>query len=163
MIHLILKCFAQASGLKVNANKSSALPIRCGSINLDTILAPLGIPCKSFPVTYLGMPLSLRNLTKADLDPFLVKFGNKTAAWKGGLMAKSGRLVLLKSGLTYGSRNLHDDYPQAPCLGTEKNCAALSSMAMDRRGHMQWWQMQGRMELDLSSERTWRPRRAGPE
>lgn len=100
MIHLILKCFAQASGLKVNANKSSALPIRCGSINLDTILAPLGIPCKSFPVTYLGMPLSLRNLTKADLDPFLVKFGNKTAAWKGGLMAKSGRLVLIKSGLT---------------------------------------------------------------
>jgi hypothetical protein len=52
------------------------------------------------PITYLGMPLSLRNLTKVDLDPWLLKFGSKTAMWKGRLMAKSGRLVLLKSGLT---------------------------------------------------------------
>lgn len=54
----------------------------------------------SYPIQVPGMPLSLRNLTKLDLDPLLFKFGNKAAAWKGGLMAKSGRLVLLKSGLT---------------------------------------------------------------
>ena len=83
MIHLLLQCFGQVSGLKVNADKSMALPIRCAAVNLALVLAPLRIPCKSFPVTYLGMPLSLRNLTKADFDPFLMKFGNKTATWKG--------------------------------------------------------------------------------
>ena len=46
------------------------------------------------------MPQSLKNLSKVDLDPLFAKFGNKTATWKGGLMAKSSRLVLLKSGLT---------------------------------------------------------------
>ena len=81
MIKLILACFAQATGLHVNATKSSALAIRCGSLNLDDILAPLGIPRKNFPITYLGMPLSLKNLTKADLDPLLAKFGSKTATW----------------------------------------------------------------------------------
>lgn len=44
-----------------------------------------------------GMPLSLITLRKVDLYPLMDKFGNKMAAWKGGLMAKSGRLVLLTS------------------------------------------------------------------
>ncbi|KAE8812620.1 hypothetical protein D1007_10319 [Hordeum vulgare] len=46
------------------------------------------------------MPLSTRNLKKLELDPLVSKFGNKAAGWKGRLMAKSGRLVLLKSGLS---------------------------------------------------------------
>ncbi|KAE8769936.1 hypothetical protein D1007_58392 [Hordeum vulgare] len=43
------------------------------------------------------MPLSLCNLTKLELDPLVSKFGNKAGTWKGRLMAKSGRLVLLKA------------------------------------------------------------------
>ncbi|KAE8808080.1 hypothetical protein D1007_15508 [Hordeum vulgare] len=46
------------------------------------------------------MPLSTRNLTKLELDPLVSKFGNKAGGWKVRLMAKSGRLVLLKSGLS---------------------------------------------------------------
>ncbi|KAE8804919.1 hypothetical protein D1007_18933 [Hordeum vulgare] len=76
------------------------MPIRCGTLNLDRVLAPLGIPIRNFLITYFGMPLSLRNLTKVDLDPPLLKFGDKTTTWKGRLMAKSGLLVLLKMGLT---------------------------------------------------------------
>ena len=43
------------------------------------------------------MPLSLHALRKVDLEPWLAKFGDKIANWKGAMMAKSGRLVLLKS------------------------------------------------------------------
>ncbi|KAE8802898.1 hypothetical protein D1007_21332 [Hordeum vulgare] len=54
---------------------------------------------KSLPTTYLGLPLSLKGLTKAQLDPFILKFASRSACWKGNLMAKSGRLVLLKANL----------------------------------------------------------------
>ncbi|KAE8803655.1 hypothetical protein D1007_20501 [Hordeum vulgare] len=100
MISLILNCFGSATDLFTNAAKSSALPIRCGNLDLVRILSHLSFPIKSFPVVYLGMPLSLRNLTKLELDPLVSKFGNKAGTWKGRLMAKSGRLVLLKTGLS---------------------------------------------------------------
>ncbi|KAE8781387.1 hypothetical protein D1007_45428 [Hordeum vulgare] len=54
---------------------------------------------KTLPTTYLGLPLSLKGLTKAQLDPFILKFASRSACWKGSLMAKSGRLVLLKANL----------------------------------------------------------------
>ncbi|KAE8817415.1 hypothetical protein D1007_04833 [Hordeum vulgare] len=100
MISLILNCFGSATGLFTNAAKSSALPIRCGNLDLTRIMSHLNFPIKSFPAVYLGMPLSLRNLTKLELDPLISKFGNKAGTWKGKLMAKSGRLVLLKTGLS---------------------------------------------------------------
>ena len=118
----------------MNTNKSSALPIRCGAINLDTILAPLGIPCKTFLVTYLGMSLSPRNLTKGDLDPFLVKFGNKTTAWKGGLMAKSGRLMLLKSGLTALAIYMMMVH-KLPAWVLKRLLKNLASLALERGRH----------------------------
>lgn len=76
--------------------KSAALPIRCGDRDLTTILQPLGMPIKTFPIIYLGMPLSLCALRKVDLEPLLDKFDGKLATWKGELMPKGGRLILLK-------------------------------------------------------------------
>ena len=99
MIKMLLSFFGNATGLHTNTLKSAAMPIRCGNLDLSHILQPLGIPVKQFPCTYLGMPLSLHALRKVDLEPWLAKFGDKTANWKGSMMAKSGRLVLLKSTL----------------------------------------------------------------
>lgn len=100
MIKLILTLFGQVTGLVTNLSESVALPIRCQGHDLQHIMRPLGIPLGTFPATYLGMPLLLRTLRKTDLYPLIDKFGGKTAAWKGGLMAKSGRLVLLKLALS---------------------------------------------------------------
>lgn len=99
MIKLLLSFFGSVTGLHTNISKSSAMPIRYGDLDLHQLLQPLGVSVKHFPCTYLGMPLSLRALTKVDLEPWLLKFNDKTANWKGSMMAKSGRLVLLKSTL----------------------------------------------------------------
>ena len=53
----LLQLFGDASGLRNNAQKSSAFPIRCGEADL-TILHNL-LPCEvsEFPCKYLGIPL----------------------------------------------------------------------------------------------------------
>lgn len=80
MIKLLLNFFGNATSLHTNVQKISALPIICGNMDHNGLLQPLGIPVKQFPCTYLGMPLSLRALRKVDLEPWLLKFGDKTAS-----------------------------------------------------------------------------------
>jgi mannosylglycoprotein endo-beta-mannosidase len=99
-IKYVLALFADVTGLSTNLSKSSALPIRCGGLNLEDILQPLNITVKSFPCKYLGMPLSLQQLRKGDYQQLLDKIDALLAAWKGSLISREGRLVLLKSVLS---------------------------------------------------------------
>jgi hypothetical protein len=97
MIKHILDLFARVTGLSSNLAKSSAMPIRCGGINLQEVLQPLNVTVKNFPCKYLGMPLSLQQLRKGDYQALLDKIDALLAAWKGALISREGRLVLLKS------------------------------------------------------------------
>ena len=60
----ILNLFGDASGLKTNLQKSSVLPIRCGHMELTTTQNPLPCAVSELPCKYLGLPLSLKKLTK---------------------------------------------------------------------------------------------------
>jgi len=60
----ILNLFGDASGLKTNLQKSNVLPIRCGDMELNTIQKMLPCAVSEFPCKYLGLPLSLKKLTK---------------------------------------------------------------------------------------------------
>lgn len=51
-------------------------------------------------ITYLGLPLSVTKLTKTNLQPILDKVVDALPEWKAGLMATSGRLILVKVVLT---------------------------------------------------------------
>ncbi|GJM95163.1 hypothetical protein PR202_ga11871 [Eleusine coracana subsp. coracana] len=55
---------------------------------------------QDFPCRYLGLPLSLRQLTRNDLQPYLDKIADMLPGWKASLMARSGRLILVKVILT---------------------------------------------------------------
>jgi hypothetical protein len=46
------------------------------------------------------MPLSLQQLRKADYQELLDKIDSLLAAWKGSLLSREGRLILLKSVLS---------------------------------------------------------------
>lgn len=135
MIQMLLKCFAQASGLPVNARKSSALPIRCGLLNLDSILAPLGIPRKSFPITYLGMQLSLYKPNQGRSGPATGQIWQQDCRMEGWPHGKewSPRATQI---WPYCTSNLYDDGAQAFGVGVETAGAALSCMAMERREHL---------------------------
>jgi hypothetical protein len=60
----ILHLFGEASGLHNNVQKSNVYPIRCDESDIAVVqgLLPCGI--SSFPCKYLGLPLTLRKITK---------------------------------------------------------------------------------------------------
>jgi hypothetical protein len=55
---------------------------------------------KHFPCTYLGFPLHIRKLRKSDVQPLIDRFSARLQTWKGKLLNKTGRAVLIKSTLS---------------------------------------------------------------
>uniref|UniRef100_J3LFX9 CCHC-type domain-containing protein n=1 Tax=Oryza brachyantha TaxID=4533 RepID=J3LFX9_ORYBR len=92
----ILLAFGEATGLTPNLTKSSISPIRCQE---EAAMVANYLQCKiqEFPVTYLGLPLSLRRLTKSDLQPTLDRFAKKVSGWKPKLLSPGDRLTLINS------------------------------------------------------------------
>lgn len=60
-IREILKCFGDASGLRVSLSKCSATPTRCQDIDLNHTLEPFGGEMGTLPCKYVGLPLNVRN------------------------------------------------------------------------------------------------------
>lgn len=58
---LILRSFAAMSRLQVNYDKSSFILLNISFVDLPWIQAVMGCKQTSFLVTYLGMPLTLKN------------------------------------------------------------------------------------------------------
>lgn len=56
-------------------------------------------PCqiKCFPCKYLGLPLSLKKLTRVQVQPLIDKVAGKLQTQKGRLLDKAGRLTLVRS------------------------------------------------------------------
>lgn len=96
----VLEAFGSATGLITNLTKSSVTPISCHNINLDELLFGIGVPVVHFPCIYLGMPLLVKKLTKADWQMLFDTVDRYLTTWKARLMSKAGRLEMLNSVLT---------------------------------------------------------------
>jgi hypothetical protein len=96
----ILTGFGRATGLQTNLAKSSITPISCDGIDTVGLAQNIDIPVNSFPCVYLGMPLSIKKLTKADWQALLDKVDKYLATWKAKMMSKAGRLEMLNSVLS---------------------------------------------------------------
>jgi hypothetical protein len=94
----ILNLFGDASGLKINLQKSNILPIRCGDTELLTIQNLL--PCAISECKYLGLPLSLKKLTKGQIQPIIDRIADQLPGWKADLMTRAGRRVQVQFVLT---------------------------------------------------------------
>jgi hypothetical protein len=96
MLHL----FGRASGLKTNVDKSSVLPIQC--LEEDRRILQAHLPCQllEFPCKYLGVPLSLKKLTRAQIQPIIDKVADQLPGWKADLLTRAGRKVLVQFVLT---------------------------------------------------------------
>jgi hypothetical protein len=101
----ILELFGQSSELNINYTKSSATLIRCDSEDTTATIELLGCQVVEFPLSYLGIPLTIRRPTTAQLQPLVDKMAGKLPCWKSMLMQKPGRLALVKSVL--GAIPLH--------------------------------------------------------
>ena len=78
-------------------SKSAVLPIRCSEQSIAFASQQLGCPVGSFHVKYLGLPLSLRKQSAAQLQGLVDQMANCLPRWKAALMPKSGRLTLVLS------------------------------------------------------------------
>lgn len=96
----LLQMFGTVSRLWCNMGKSSASLIRCDATEVADVILRLACPIKSFPVCYLGLPLSVSRLTKMDLQPYADWVASHLPTWKASLLRRAGRLVLLNSTLT---------------------------------------------------------------
>ena len=93
----ILRLFWRASGLQVNFAKSTATLIRAGVGKAAPVVDSLGCPIVELPITYLGIPLTLRRPSAAQLQPVVDKTAGMLPCWKAHLMNKAGRLAFVKA------------------------------------------------------------------
>lgn len=71
LITEILRLFGTASGLKTNIQKSSVTPNRCSEDEVSAMQHLLPCEVVNFPCKYLGLPLSVHKLTKAQVQPII--------------------------------------------------------------------------------------------
>lgn len=100
LIVAILDKFGEATGLRANLAKSSMIPIRCSELQVQEISQTASYVITLFPSRYLGLPLSIRKLTRADLQHLIDKIADKLPGWKAALLDKAGRLILVRAVLT---------------------------------------------------------------
>jgi hypothetical protein len=63
----------------------------------DEIISILECQVQPFPIKYLGLPLSTRPIPKAHFQSVVEAVARKVPPCHGTLMARSGRLVWIKS------------------------------------------------------------------
>ena len=93
----ILDSFANATGLTINFNKTTFIPIHVDDSTASTMAQTLGVSISSFPQTYLGLPLSTHKINSSDLTPLFSNAEKYLAGWQANLLNKGGRLALMTS------------------------------------------------------------------
>jgi hypothetical protein len=96
----ILANFGDVTGLQTNLRKTSVTPINCDSVDLDAILANLPLTRASFPLKYLGLPLTPRRLKRINFQPLVDKVAGKLSTWNDRNLTQAGRACLVKSVLS---------------------------------------------------------------
>ena len=96
----LLGLFGEASGLLTNFHKSTVVPIRCQGIDLNAVLRNMPARRATFPLKYLGLPLSSSGLKKSEFQFLIDKISNKLNGWNGKNLSMAGRLTLVKSVIT---------------------------------------------------------------
>lgn len=96
----LLQLFGDVSGLKTNVQKSSVLPIQCSEVDLATIQDLLPCEVLNFPCKYLGLPLTIKKLTKEQFQPIIDRIADQLPGWKADLMTQVGRVVQVQFVMT---------------------------------------------------------------
>jgi hypothetical protein len=100
LVKEILRIFCEASSLITNIGKCSMTPIQCNENHIETSRSILPCNVISFPCKYLGLPLSVRKLSKHDFLELIDKLADRLPGWKASMVNMAGRTTLVKAVLT---------------------------------------------------------------
>ncbi|XP_016164591.1 uncharacterized protein LOC107607123 [Arachis ipaensis] len=93
----LLRCFEVISGLSINFDKSSLIPINCEQLWTYNMCNLLGCKEANLPVRYLGISLGENPRRVSTWKPIINKVEEKLSLWKVKVLNKAGKLVLIKS------------------------------------------------------------------
>lgn len=96
----LMQNFGNVTGLKMNMDKSAVATIRCADSDIDAVLAGFTGQRIGFPITYLGLPLTLGRLRLVHLQSLQDKARARLAGWQAGLMSLAGRRELVRAVLS---------------------------------------------------------------
>lgn len=86
-LHIVLKIFAKLSSLKINLEKSELLITSATDQEILNLAQSMECKAAKFPITYLGMPLSNKRLTKAHYEPLINKVLSKLTNWRASMLS----------------------------------------------------------------------------
>jgi exonuclease III len=93
----ILDQFAAFSGLHINFNKSTLVPIHANEQTISDCVQIIGCTKGSFPQPYLGLPLSANKLPVSSFNIYIQKADKFLGSWQADLLNPMGRAVLVNS------------------------------------------------------------------
>lgn len=96
----VVEDFGVASGLRTNFAKCSLHPIRCQPEQVELARTILGCAVASFPFKYLGLPMSIRRITAAQLQPIVESAASRLQPWSARLLNRGGRTILVQTTLS---------------------------------------------------------------
>lgn len=97
---ILFTVFRNISGLAVSMEKSELLLSSDDNQLVQQLTDVLGCKRGSFPLCYLGLPLSDKALPKTAYIPLLQKINNKLQGWAARQLSIAGRLVLINAVLS---------------------------------------------------------------
>lgn len=95
-----LDLFAQATGLQINFSKSTLATLHTDDSLRSALAQTLQYKLENFPLTYLGLPLSLSKLRTCDLQPTIAKADKFLAGWQAKLLSYAEAIILVTRFLT---------------------------------------------------------------
>lgn len=83
LLKQLLDSFAAVTGLQINYENSTFVPIGLQHHEAATMAEILGCSVASFPQTYLALPLSIHKLRLRDFSPLIDAVDNNILGWCG--------------------------------------------------------------------------------
>lgn len=89
--------FEKRSGLAVSLQKSSFFSSDISQEEISTIQVSTGMPHRTLPMKYLGVPMVTKKLTLHDCEPMLHQIKLRFSSWSAKALSFAGRLLLIKT------------------------------------------------------------------
>jgi hypothetical protein len=93
----LLDAIAMFTGLHINYQKSTFVPLHTSEDVFMLIANTLGCNISSLPCTYLGLPLSMHKISRLNIQPVIQRIGNRLPGWMPRMLGSGGRIQMINS------------------------------------------------------------------